>query len=56
MEFNVGDVVEAYKHIIGWITQIDSKNAVAIVVWDDGNFDYNTTSVPFKYLEKVENQ
>ena len=53
MEFQVGDMVEAYKRIIGWITYIDHKNETADVEWDEGNFDYNTTSVPFKYLEKV---
>lgn len=54
MEFCVGDVVEAYKHIIGWITHIDRKNEIADIEWDEGNFEYNTTSVPLKYLEKVE--
>ena len=53
-KFEVGDMVEAYKRIIGWITYIDHKNEVADVVWDEGNFEYNSMCVPFKYLEKVE--
>ncbi len=55
MDFEVGDMVEAYKRIIGWITYIDHKNEVADIEWDEGNFDYNSMCVPFKYLEKVEN-
>ena len=51
--FEVGDMVEAYKHIIGWITYIDHKNETADVEWDEGNFDYTSMVVPFKYLEKV---
>jgi hypothetical protein len=51
--FEVGDMVEAYKRIIGWITYIDHKNETADVEWDEGNFDYTSMVVPFKYLEKV---
>lgn len=53
-KFEVGDMVEAYKRIIGHITYIDHKNDVADVEWDEGNFNYNSMCVPLKYLEKVE--
>ncbi len=53
-EFKVGDIVEAYDRIIGYITYINHKNKEADVEWDEGNFDYNCTVVPFKYLKKVE--
>ena len=52
--FEVGDMVEIYDRIIGWITYIDHKNETADVEWDEGNFDYNCTVVPFKYIKKVE--
>lgn len=52
--FKVGDMVEAYKRIIGYITYIDYKNETADIEWDEGNFDYVSAVVPFKYLEKVE--
>ncbi len=56
MEFKVGDMVEAYNgDIIGWITYINYQKEEADVEWDEGNFDYNCTVVPFKYLKKVEN-
>ena len=56
MEFKVGDMVEAYNgNIIGWITYINYQKEEADVEWDEGNFDYNSMVVPFKYLEKVEN-
>ena len=54
-KFEVGDMVEAYNRIIGYITYIDHKNETADIEWDEGNFDYNSAVVPFKYLEKVEN-
>ncbi len=54
MEFKVGDMVEAYQRIIGYITYIDYRKEEADVEWDEGNFDYNSMVVPFKYLEKVE--
>ena len=53
MEFEVNDLVEAYKSFIGYITYVDRKNNTADVEWDEGNFDYNCTVVPLKYLEKV---
>lgn len=53
-KFEVGDMVEAYNRIIGYITYIDQKNEVADVEWDEGNFDYNSMCVPLKYLTKVE--
>ena len=52
--FEVGDMVEAYNRIIGYITYIDRKKEEADVEWDEGNFDYNCMVVPFKYLKKVE--
>ncbi len=56
MEFKVGDMVEAYNgYIIGWITYINHQKEEADVEWDEGNFDYNCTVVPFKYLKKMEN-
>ena len=54
-QFEVGDMVEAYDRIIGYITYIDRKNDIADIEWDEGNFDYNSMCVPFKYLKKVEN-
>jgi hypothetical protein len=54
-EFKVGDMVEAYNRIIGYITYINHQKEEADVEWDEGNFDYNCTVVPFKYLKKVEN-
>lgn len=54
-KFEVGDMVEAYNRIIGYITYIDYRKEEADVEWDEGNFDYNSMVVPFKYLEKVEN-
>lgn len=53
-EFKVGDMVEAYDRIIGYITYINYQKEEADVEWDEGNFDYNCTIVPFKYLKKVE--
>jgi hypothetical protein len=53
--FEVGDMVEAYGRIIGYITYINHQKEEADVEWDEGNFDYNYTVVPFKYLKKVEN-
>ena len=53
-ELQVGDMVEIYNRIIGWITYIDHKNDTADVEWDEGNFDYNCTVVPFKHIKKVE--
>lgn len=54
--FKVGDFVEAYGgHIVGYITYINHQKEEADVEWDEGNFDYNCTVVPFKYLKKVEN-
>ena len=53
-KFEVGDMVEIYDRIIGWITYIDHKNEIADVEWDEGNFDYACTVVPFKYIKKVE--
>ena len=52
--FEVGDMVEVYQRIIGWITYIDHKNDTADIEWDEGNFDYNSMVVPFKYITKVE--
>jgi transcription antitermination factor NusG len=55
-EFKVGDMVEAYNgDIIGWITYINHQKEEADVEWDEGNFDYNCTVVPFKHLKKVLN-
>lgn len=55
MEFKVGDMVEAYNGcIIGWITYINHQKEEADIEWDEGNFDYNCTVVPFKYLKKME--
>jgi hypothetical protein len=53
-KFKVGDMVEAYNSVIGYITYIDYRKEEADVEWDEGNFDYNCTVVPFKYLKKVE--
>ena len=53
-EFKVGDMVEAYDRIIGYITYINRQKEEADVEWDEGRFDYNYTVVPFKYLKKVE--
>lgn len=55
-EFKVGDMVIAYNGcIIGWITYIDYQKEEANIEWDEGNFDYNCTVVPFRYLNKMEN-
>ena len=53
-KFEVGDMVEAYNRIIGYITYIDRKNEEADVEFDEGDFDYNCMCVPLKYLKKVE--
>jgi hypothetical protein len=54
-KFEVGDMVEAYNgDIIGWITYINYQKEEADIEWDEGNFDYNCTVVPFKYLKKME--
>lgn len=53
--FKVGDMVEAYDRIIGYITYINYQKEEADIEWDEGNFDYNSTIVPFRYLKKVEN-
>lgn len=53
-KFKVGDMVEAYNRVIGYITYIDYRKEEADVEWDEGNFDYNCTVVPFKHLKKVE--
>ncbi len=53
-KFKVGDMVEAYNRVIGYITYIDYRKEKAAVEWDEGNFDYNCTIVPFKHLKKVE--
>ena len=54
-ELKVGDLVEAYNGgIIGWITYINQQKEEADIEWDEGNFDYNCTVVPFKYLKKIE--
>jgi hypothetical protein len=55
MEFQVGDMAEAYNgDIIGWITYTNHQKEEADVEWDEGNFDYNCTVIPFKYLKKME--
>ncbi len=51
--FKVGDMVEAYNQIIGYITYINYQKEEADVEWDEGNFDYNCTVVPLKHLKKV---
>ena len=53
--FEVGDMVEAYRYIIGYITYIDYRKEEADIEWDEGNFDYNSMVVPFQYLEKIDN-
>ncbi len=53
-KFEVGDMVETYNRIIGYITYINYKTDEADVEWDEGNFDYNSMCVPLKYLKKVE--
>lgn len=54
-DFKVDDMVEIYDRIIGWITYINYQKEEADVMWDEGNFEYNSTVVPFKYIKKVEN-
>lgn len=52
--FEVGDTVVVYKRIIGYITYIDYKKEEADVEWDEGDSNWISAVVPFKYLEKVE--
>ena len=53
--FEVGDMVEAYRQYTGWITYINYKNEEADVEFDYGVTDYTAAVVPLKYLKKVEN-
>jgi hypothetical protein len=52
-KFEVSDMVEAYKQFIGYITYIDRKNDTADVEWEEED-GWNSTSIPLKYLKKVE--
>lgn len=52
--FEVGDMVEVYKRIIGYITYIDYKKEEADVEWDEGDSNWTSAVVSFKYLKKVE--
>ena len=53
-KFRCGDIVQAYKTFIGYITWIDHKNDAADVEWEEDE-GWNSASIPFRFLEKVEN-
>ena len=52
-KFKCGDMVQAYKRFIGYITWIDHKNDTADVEWEEEK-GWASANIPFKYLEKVE--
>ena len=53
-KFKCGDMVQAYKRFIGYITWVDHKNDTADVEWEEEK-GWASANIPFKYLEKVEN-
>ena len=53
-DFKVGDMVEVYNRVIGYVTDVDYRKEEADVEWEGSNDDWNAAVVPFKYLKKVE--
>lgn len=54
MEFEVNDLVEAYKSFIGYITYVDRKNDTADVEWEEDG-KWNSANIPLKHLVKINN-
>ena len=54
MEFEVNDLVEAYKSFIGYITYVDRKNNTADVEWEEDG-EWNSANIPLKHLVKINN-
>jgi hypothetical protein len=52
-EFKAGDIVEAYRRFIGYITWVDRKNDTADVEWEEED-GWNSANIPLKFLKKVE--
>lgn len=53
-ELKVGDMVEAYGRVVGYITYINRQKEEADIEWEGSNDGWDAAVVPFKYLKKVE--